>query len=484
MHLSKFNCLLSGVLSAVLLLSSCGDDDNDVVTPLIPQGANVTVNNTFQASAFNINDETDFAVISGMQAGAFAADATVSGAVEFSAYIGLYDIDISETSISFDIIAEADDPNFGDLFRVLEAGTYDRYYFTFDEAHNVSGFSSSNPSVNLRIDAENVLVVEIGEGYDFNPEQAFTITLQDDNTTAITPQLELPSNLTVTDQTFFPEDIVVENNVAYVSGLGDGSIRMFDLTTANPTAMTFAEAEVGYGQAWGLKSDGTVLLSLLNNADFGGGMSGPAKLVAYNLASGVKIGEWDLPSGAIGHTVSIVDGKYYVGDFGQPRIFEIDPASNTVNDNWFSSTQWDPAISGMGGIIYNGTDGFYASQGNKLWYLPISGGQPGTLQEVSVSGLETIDADGISWNGVSNTLYYTTNDTGDPANVGTVYSVVFSDAINAVGTEIANGLDDTSGLWYFTSNAKRYLFVIESQFGALFGLNDYEAPFNINIINL
>ena len=89
----------------------------------------------------------------------------------------LFDINISEDSIAFEVIAPANDPTFGSLFRILEAGTFDRYYFTFDEAQNVNGFSSSNPSVNLRIDAPNVLVVEIGEGYDFNPDQAFTISL-------------------------------------------------------------------------------------------------------------------------------------------------------------------------------------------------------------------------------------------------------------------------------------------------------------------
>jgi len=35
----------------------------------------------------------------------------------------------------------------------------------------------SNSSVNLRIDSDKVLVVEIGEGYDFKPGQNFTITL-------------------------------------------------------------------------------------------------------------------------------------------------------------------------------------------------------------------------------------------------------------------------------------------------------------------
>ena len=38
--------------------------------------------------------------------------------------------------------------------------------------------STSNNSVVLRVDSANVLVVEIGEGYDMNPPQSFEIALQ------------------------------------------------------------------------------------------------------------------------------------------------------------------------------------------------------------------------------------------------------------------------------------------------------------------
>ncbi len=295
---------------------------------------------------------------------------------------------------------------------------------------------------------------------------------------------QLPSNLTSDDMDFFPEDIVIANNIAYISGLGDGSLKMFDLNMAPPVGETFAEAEAGYTQRWGVKSDGTKLLSILDNADFGGGESGAAKLVEYDIASKTKTGEWDLPAGSIGHTVSIVDGKYYVTDFGSPRIFEVDPIAGTVNDSWYTSTDWDPAISGIGGTIYDNEGGFYVSQGNKLWYLPISGGTPGTMQEVTVEGLDAIDADGITWVDSQNTMYYATNDTGNPDDAGVVYKLVFSDATNAVGNEVASGFDDSSGLWYHEMGGNAYLYVLESQFGALFGINSFEPPFNIALISL
>ncbi|MFK7908846.1 MAG: nuclear transport factor 2 family protein [Chitinophagales bacterium] len=328
--------------------------------------------------------------------------------------------------------------------------------------------------------------------FQIDPSVADYFGMIDGNTFAVnrysyfnnSSNLIVPDKLSVTADVFFPEDIVIANNAVYVSGLGDGSIRSFDLTQDNPMGETFAAAEAGYGQAWGLKSDGTVLLSLLNNADFMGGDSGPAKLVEYDMASGTKTREWDLPAGTIGHTVSIVEGKYYVTDFGSPRIMEVDPSTGTVNESWFTSPDWDPTISGIGGTIYDNEGGFYVSQGNKLWYLPISGGTAGTLQEVAVAGLDAVDADGISWDDENNTLYYATNDAGDPADAGTVYKLVFSNSTTATGSVVTTGLDDSSGLWYYENDGNEYVFVLESQFGVLFGLDTYNPPFNIEVIEV
>ena len=175
----KLNSLFIALLFSVFTLTSCSDDDdNNSVTSPIALGSTVTVTNTFQSTAFTNDVELAIEDLFMMDAGALASTATVTDDVEFSAYLlGLYDINISGNSITFEVVAEANDPTYGDLFRVLEADTFDRYYFTFNEAQNVNGFTSSNANVNLRIDSANVLVIEIGEGYDFNPDQSFTITL-------------------------------------------------------------------------------------------------------------------------------------------------------------------------------------------------------------------------------------------------------------------------------------------------------------------
>lgn len=179
MNFSKLSFLFLALAFSLFTFTSCDrDKDKDEDMTPLTLGSSVTVTNTFQSNAFTNGAELAIEDLFQVPAGSLAATANVGAAVEFSSYLlNLYDIDISDNSISFEVVAQAGDPTYGDLFRILEAGTVDRYYLTFDEAQKVSGFTSSNSSVNLRIDSDKVLVVEIGEGYDFKPGQSFTITL-------------------------------------------------------------------------------------------------------------------------------------------------------------------------------------------------------------------------------------------------------------------------------------------------------------------
>lgn len=176
MKFSKINFLFLGLFLSLATLPSCNDDEDPVIP--IALGSSVTVTNTFQSTAFTMGTEEAIEDLFQVPAGSLAATAAVSTGVEFPAYLlNLYDIDIATNSISFEVVAQDDDPNYGSLFRILEADTYDRYYLTFDSDQEVSSFTSSNSSVTLRLDSDRVLVVEIGEGYDFKPGQSFTISL-------------------------------------------------------------------------------------------------------------------------------------------------------------------------------------------------------------------------------------------------------------------------------------------------------------------
>lgn len=169
MNFSKLFILLG--LTVTVLFSSCDK-------PLV-KDSTVVVTNTFQGDAFTAGAELAIEDLFQAPAGSLAATSTVTEDVEFPGYLlGLYDIDLDKKKIKFEVVAQEGDETYGDLFRVLEPNTVDRYYFTFDEAQNVEDFESDNASVSLRIDSDRVLVVEIGAGYDFKPGQNFTITLK------------------------------------------------------------------------------------------------------------------------------------------------------------------------------------------------------------------------------------------------------------------------------------------------------------------
>lgn len=150
----------------------------------IPEGADVTLRNTLQDPG---EPEVAFPALFGQPDDTFDENGTVSASsAEFPTALaqpgtpvgdisGLYEIDMTGTSISFTMLPEADDPFWVNVFGDFPAGKFDRYYLTFSEPHNVTGSSSSNDSVSLRIDSPTVLVVEIGEGYKMSPPRSFRI---------------------------------------------------------------------------------------------------------------------------------------------------------------------------------------------------------------------------------------------------------------------------------------------------------------------
>lgn len=162
-----------------LFLVSC---DNNEVNPSILT-SEVTVSNTLQTAADTSMGgtggvETPIETIFGLPEGALIITTTVNSGIEYEGYLdGLYDIDLSDEEISYSLVAPADHPVYSNFFRTIEANTFDRYYFKFDGNHNISSGTSSNSSVSLNIISDTEIMVQIGEGFDFNPGSSFTINL-------------------------------------------------------------------------------------------------------------------------------------------------------------------------------------------------------------------------------------------------------------------------------------------------------------------
>ncbi len=169
------------VLAALIGLAACGSDSGPLA-----DATGITLRNTLEEAG---SPETAYPALFELPDDAFDEFATFSPddsefpealaqpETPFGPISGLYDIDLTADTIEFTLLPTADDPFWSNVFEVFPAGKVDRYYFTFAEEHGVEGSNSSDDTVMLRIDSPNVLVVELGEGYDMNPGTTFTIEL-------------------------------------------------------------------------------------------------------------------------------------------------------------------------------------------------------------------------------------------------------------------------------------------------------------------
>ncbi len=179
--MNSFKILLIAILG-VAFLSSCGDDAEALV-----EGTNITLRNTLQDPG---EAEGSYPSLFGLADNAFDEFATLSySAVEFAGALGqtgtpfgdingLYAIDFDADKITFTLLPDSTDPFWPMQFGTFPDGKFDRYYFTLSEAHNITGSTSSDENVSLIIDSDNVIVVEISAGYDFNPGKTFSIELE------------------------------------------------------------------------------------------------------------------------------------------------------------------------------------------------------------------------------------------------------------------------------------------------------------------
>ncbi|MEM6804739.1 MAG: nuclear transport factor 2 family protein, partial [Bacteroidota bacterium] len=176
-------------------------------------------------SLFNQADDAfdEFALLSNTEiefATALAQDTSATG-LPFNIN-GLYEIDFTETSIDFRLLPDSSDTFWIQQFGVFPAGKFDRYYFTLSESHNISAFSSNNSSVSLRIDSDSVVVVEISEGYDFNPGISFSISLRsEDQLTNEDKAIALNAALVSGDSTalqYVSDDQYIQHNLFIPDG--------------------------------------------------------------------------------------------------------------------------------------------------------------------------------------------------------------------------------------------------------------------------
>ncbi len=155
-------------------------------TPLT-EGTDITLRNTLQDPDA---PEVTYASLFGQADDAFDEFATLSNTeIEFATALsqspetgapfpisGLYEIDLTESSVEFTALPDETDPFWVNVFGLFPEGKVDRYYLTFSEPHNITSAASNHTSVSVRVDSEMTIVVEIGAGYDLKPGVGFFIS--------------------------------------------------------------------------------------------------------------------------------------------------------------------------------------------------------------------------------------------------------------------------------------------------------------------
>ena len=144
--------------------------DNPCV-PGLSNGTEVKLTKTYQSSAPSTSggtgsQELPIEHFHGVTYGSLETTQLVSTGTEFPAHLDIYDIDISEDEMVFNSIVDVNNPPYDGYVRVIEPGTYYRYYFDFDKPHGIHSCHPGNDAVKVHIVSDHRIMVEIGEGYD------------------------------------------------------------------------------------------------------------------------------------------------------------------------------------------------------------------------------------------------------------------------------------------------------------------------------
>lgn len=161
------------LLATMFALSSCETEDVLVDIAAFENGTTFTVVNTIQIAAPDSMGGTNgvelpLETLVGAPAGSLTGEASLSESeVELPGFITLWDLDFGKKSITFNnLITPANEP-FPGFLRVLEAGTYDRYYITTSEAFIIDNVDINIPvGVTIDILSDTELLIVFGEGYD------------------------------------------------------------------------------------------------------------------------------------------------------------------------------------------------------------------------------------------------------------------------------------------------------------------------------
>lgn len=174
-HSPHKTCL---ALGAAIALSACSNIP-DASTGL-PLNNAITMDNTIQiarpaAQMGTDSREIPIEALIGKPVGSMTAKFKVDpNGIELRSYLGLWDVDFGEKSVGFTNIVNPAKQPFPGFLRVIEAGTFDRYYIRTESPFCFKP-TVDKPFIQVECLSSRELKITIGEGYD-NRQSGFKVT--------------------------------------------------------------------------------------------------------------------------------------------------------------------------------------------------------------------------------------------------------------------------------------------------------------------
>lgn len=166
-------------IGCAMALSACGGSDD--ANASLPANTAITLDNTIQIArpaAQSGTDGKEFPIetFMGQPVGSMTAKLKVDPtSIEVRSYLGLWDVDFGEKSIAFTNIVDPAKQPFPGFLRVIEAGTFDRYYIRSESSFCVKP-TVDKSFVKAECLNDRELKITIGEGYD-NRQSGFKVSL-------------------------------------------------------------------------------------------------------------------------------------------------------------------------------------------------------------------------------------------------------------------------------------------------------------------
>jgi hypothetical protein len=158
------------------------------------------------------------------------------------------------------------------------------------------------------------------------------------------------TDVTVTEKMAFPESLTsTQDGALYIGSMNLGAV--YRAAPGAATATTFISKQAGgFGKVLGVLADSATNTLWVCDND-----GARASVKTFNLKSGAKMKQYDLPGGGFCNDIALKGADAYITDTKGGRVLKLANGALTV---WYTNTAADPSLDGLvwkNGALYTNT---------------------------------------------------------------------------------------------------------------------------------